>query len=88
MFVPIVNCNTSGKCEGLFIKSLSKSDRLYCMEECQRLSQNCQFSSYSEATNQCLLFKNCYKFDKNDSSFSSSKVGCDLPPGGTFLLLP
>ena len=77
-----MNCNTSGKCEDEPLLSLSKIDRLHCMEDCKKLLPVCQFSSYSEAKNQCLLLKTCYNFNKNESSFSSSKVSCDLPPGG------
>ena len=81
-----MNCNTSGKCEDEILQSLIKSDRLYCMESCQN-NTLCRFSSYSEAKNQCLLFKTCYKlgFNKNESSFLSSKVSCDLPPGGKYV---
>ena len=85
-FCFVVKCNTSGKCEDMVIKSLSKSDRLYCMEECQNI-KSCQFSSYSEAKNQCLLFNTCYKLNMNESLFSSSKMSCDLPPGGTYVFV-
>ena len=68
------------------IKSLAKSDRFYCMKECQTI-KSCQFSSYSEAKNQCLLFNTCYKLNKNESLFSSSRVSCDLPPGGTYVFV-
>ena len=86
IFSPIVNCNTSGKCEDEILQSLTKSDRLYCMKLCQN-NTLCRFSSYSEARNHCLLFKTCYKlgFNKNESSFLSSKVSCDLPPGGKYV---
>ena len=81
-----MNCNTSGKCEDEILQSLIKSDRLYCMESCQN-NTLCRFSSYSEAKNLCLLLVTCYKLNKNESSFSSSKVSCDLPPGGTFFCI-
>ena len=82
-----MNCSTSGRCEDKLMQNVSKSDRLYCMEECQKLSPTCQFSSYSEAENRCLLFKTCYKFNKNESLFSTSKVSCDVPTGGTFAFI-
>ena len=78
-----MNCNTSGKCEDEFLGSSSKSDSLYCMKLCQN-TKSCKFSSYSEDKNQCLLFNTCYKFNKNESSYSSSKVECDLPSGGAY----
>ena len=78
------------KCEDEFLGSSSKSDILYCMKLCQN-TKSCKFSSYSEDKNQCLLFNTCYKFNKNESSYSSSKVKCDLPSGGAYspvLFLP
>ena len=81
-----MNCNTLGKCEDEPLGSSSKSDSLYCMELCQN-NNLCKFSSYSEDMNQCLLFNTCYKFKKNETSYSSSKVGCDLPSGGTYVVI-